>query len=342
MAAEGVELLFSMEDLAVVGIFEVITHLPRIKKIFNQIIKAARQKAPAAAVLIDSPDFNLRLAKRLNPVSIPILYYVSPTIWAWRKGRLKIIKKTVNKMMLIFPFEEEIYKEHLIPASFIGHPLLERIKTSLPREEFCKKYGYEPQKKLITLLPGSRKSEIKYHMPILMDAAELIRKEFEVQFAIVLAENLNRHDISGLVPPDLKDIQIQESHPYEALAASDLALSACGTANLEAALLGTPVVSFYRISPLTYYFGIKFIKIKYYSIVNILAGRKIIPELIQSDFTGKNLYTEARKILTSDSSKSEMLNQFQEIREKLGKKKASENAADELKRLITTQSPSLL
>jgi len=334
MAKEGVHLLFPIEKLAVVGAFEVISHLPRIKIIFNRIRKEIKHKEPAAAVLIDSPDFNLRLAKKLNKLAIPILYYISPTVWAWRKWRLKTIKKTVEKMMLIFPFEEKIYKEYGIPAVYVGHPLKERVKTSLTREEFTEKYGLDPQKKLIVILPGSRKSELKYHMPVLSEAIQAIKNEWNAQFILLLAENLDKNFLSSLIYPQLKDLKILTEDHYEAIASSDLALSACGTVNLEAALLETPLISFYRISPLSYFFGIKLIKIKNYSIVNILAGKRIIPELIQRDFSAENILQETKKLLDSDEARSEMKSHFRDIKRILGERNASQNAARELENLI--------
>ena len=177
MEREGVNLLFPVGELAVVGVFEIISHLPRIKKIFNKIKREVKRQKPAAAVLIDSPDFNLRLAKKLKKLSIPVLYYISPTVWVWRKGRLKTIKKTVDKMMLIFPFEEKIYEDYGIPAVYVGHPLRERVRASLTKNEFLEKYGLSAQKKLISLLPGSRQSELKYHLPVLAEALEKIKNE---------------------------------------------------------------------------------------------------------------------------------------------------------------------
>lgn len=334
MATEGVHLLFPIEELAVVGVFEVISHLPRIKKIFNRIKKEIKRQKPSASVLIDSPDFNLRLAKKLKKLQIPILYYISPTVWAWRKGRLKTIKKTVEKMMLIFPFEEKIYEEYEIPAVYVGHPLKERVKASLTKEEFSKKYELDPKKKLIALLPGSRKSELKYHMPVLAQALERIRSEWDVQFVLLLAESLERDFLQNLVPRWLKGIKILSEDHYEAIASSDLVLSACGTANLESALLETPLISFYRISPLTYFFGHRLATIKNFSIVNILAGKRIIPELIQRDFTAENIYEETKKILDSEERKSEMIAHFRRIKILLGEKNASQNASQELERLI--------
>jgi len=334
MAGQGVELVFSIEKLAVVGVFEVISHLPRIKKIFDRIKREVRLRKPSAAVLIDSPDFNLRLAKRLKRLSIPVLYYISPTVWAWREGRLRTIKKTVEKMMLIFPFEEKIYEEHRIPAVYVGHPLQERVKVSFSKEEFIKKHGLDPQKKLISILPGSRKSEIKYHIPVLSPAIQLIKSKWDAQFILLLAESLEEDLILSLIPPELKEIKILTEDRYEAMASSDLVLSACGTANLEAALLEAPLISFYRISPLTYFFGHRLAKIENFSIVNVLAQKKIIPELIQNNFSAENIFAEAKKILDNDEARSEMKSHFRRIKSLLGEKVASQNAALELERLL--------
>jgi lipid-A-disaccharide synthase len=342
MAAQGVELVFSIEKLAVVGVFEVISHLPRIKKIFDRIKREVRLRKPSAAVLIDSPDFNLRLAKKLKRLSIPVLYYISPTVWAWREGRLRTIKKTVSRMMLIFPFEEKIYEEHGIPAVYIGHPLRERVKIAFSKEEFKKKHGLDPQKKLISLLPGSRKSEIKFHMPILARAIQLIRGEWDAQFILLLAESLEKDFLLSFIPAVLKEIRILSEEHYEAMASSDLVLSACGTANLEAALLETPFISFYRISPLTYFFGYKLArlaKIENFSIVNILAAEKIIPELIQKNFSAENIFVETKKILSHEELSSKMKGHFRRIKALLGEKVASLNAALELERLLKKREP---
>jgi len=341
MSAEGVELIFPTEDLAVVGGIEILSHLPRIKKIFNRIKKEIQERRPVASVLIDSPDFNLRLAKKLKKLSVPVLYYISPTVWAWRKGRLKTIKKTVEKMLLIFPFEEQIYESQGITASYVGHPLTERIKVTISKEKFFQKHRLDPQKKLITLLPGSRKSELKYHMPVLNKALLKIKSEIPAQFIMISAENIDKHFLSSFIPQGFNDLKILSTDSYEAIASSELVLSACGTANLEAALLETPLISFYRLSPLTYYAGIKFVRIKNYSIVNILAGKKIIPELIQKHFFPENIFQETKKILRSQETRLEMISNFRRIKKILGNQKASLNAARELDKIIKAKRTAL-
>lgn len=334
MEKEGVHLIFPVEALSIVGGIEVISHLPRVRNIFNRIKKEIKRQKPIVSVLIDSPDFNLRLAKKLKKLSIPVFYYISPTVWAWRKRRLRSIKKTIERMMLIFPFEEKIYNEHKIPALYVGHPLKEKLKVSLSKEEFLRKYGFDPEKKLIALLPGSRKSELKYHMPVLLEAVKKIRKGYPAQFVLILAESLDKNILSDFIPPHFNELKVITENSYEAIASSELALSACGTANLEAALLKTPVISFYRISPLTYHIGVRFITIKNYSIVNILSGKRIIAELIQKDFSPENIFQEAKKILDSEGVRSEMIEEFRKIKQILGDEIASKNAAQELEKLI--------
>jgi lipid-A-disaccharide synthase len=334
MEAEGVEILFPMENLAVVGIVEIVSQIPRIRKIFRRIHNEVKARNPKAAVLIDSPDFNLRLAKRLKKLDVPVLYYISPTVWAWRRGRLRAIKRNVSKMLLIFPFEEAIYKEEGIPARFVGHPLLERIHVAFGREEFCRKYGLDSKKKLIVLLPGSRATEIRFHLPVLIQALEIMRSAWDAQFVLVQADHLETDFYGRLVPEGLPGLTIIRQDAYEAMAAGDLILSACGTANLEAALLGTPLIAFYRLSPLTYIFGVKLVRIKNYSIVNILAGDRVVPELIQAAFTPDNLFREAKRILDSPDVRDAMKARFRDIRSSLGEAPASKNAALELDRLF--------
>ena len=339
MAAEGVELLYSIHDLGVIGGVEVLTHLSRIKKIFNRINREVKTRRPKASVLIDSPDFNLRLAKKLKKQSIPVLYYVSPTVWAWRKGRLKTIKKTVEKMMLIFPFEEKTYEESGIPAVYVGHPLKEKVSVSFTREEFMKKYGLNTQKKLISLLPGSRKNELKYHMPVLPEALYRIHSEWDAHFILLLAESLDKNLVSDYLPLFPEELTVLTENHYEAMAASDLVLSASGTANLEAALLETPLIVFYRLSPFTYSFFRLVSKLDTFSIVNILGGKRIVPELIQRDFTPDNIFQETKKILDSEMTRSEMIGHFKKIKKILGEKIASQNAAQELRTMIFGDSP---
>jgi lipid-A-disaccharide synthase len=339
MAEQSVETIFSVKDLSLMGVFEVLAHIPRVRGILRRLDREAAARGAVAAVLIDSPDFNLRLAGKLRKSGIPVLYYVSPTVWAWRPGRLKTIRRFVTRMMLIFPFEERIYRTEGIPATFVGHPLLERIGTGTDRAGFVSKHGLDPDRKIVAVLPGSRRSELGYHAPVVAEAMARIRRLVPVQFVLVQAENIGRDELEKAFPGGLAGITVVDRDPYDAMAAADLVMAACGTATLEAALLGTPVVAFYRISPFTYLAGRPFVRIGQYCIVNILAGKAVVPELIQKEFTPENLTREAMRILSSAEAREAMKAEFRAIRHDLGERPASVNAALELDRLIDPSSP---
>ncbi|MBM3312417.1 MAG: lipid-A-disaccharide synthase [Candidatus Aminicenantes bacterium] len=334
MADAGVEILAPMEDLAVVGLAEVVTEIPRIGRLLRRLAEDAGRRNPAAALLIDSPDFNLRLAKRLKALGVPVLYYIGPTVWAWRRGRLKTVRDFVRKMCFIFPFEESLYREAGIPARFVGHPLLGRVRVRFGREEFLAKYGLDPGRPLIALMPGSRRSEVRSHMPTLVRAARRLREEVSAQFVLLQAEDLDPDLIPSFLSREEVDVLLLRQDAYEALAASDIVLSACGTANLEAALLGAPLVSFYRLSPLTYALGRPFVRIGRYSIVNILAGRPVVPEFIQRRFEAEGLAAEALRLLADGERRTAMRAEFLKIRESLGEENAAGNVARELRALV--------
>ena len=334
MAAAGVDLLFSIDELSAVGITEVITRLPHFRRLLRSIEKEVDARRPAAALLIDSPDFNLRLAGKLKASGVPVVYYISPTVWAWRRGRLKTIRRCVDRMLLIFPFEREIYEEQGIPFRFVGHPLLDSVAVKLSREEFLAKHGLRGDRPIVCLLPGSRPTELRRHLPVVAAGAERLGREMEVQFVLVLAESLTRDDLAGFISPDDGRIFILTEDAYEAMAYSSLVLSACGTANLEAAILGTPLIAFYRLSPLTYYPFRRLVKIRDYSIVNILARKRIVPELIQGALTPDRLAREARDLLRSEERRSAMREEFAVITRGLGRGRAAVNAARALAEVL--------
>ncbi len=337
MQAEGVEIIVPIEELNAVGIFEVVTRLPHFQKIFRHLEREVDARKPAAAVLIDSPDFNLRLARKLKKSGIPVLYYISPTVWAWRGGRLKTIRRFVDKMLLIFPFETQIYAEHDIPASYVGHPLKHKVNVRLSRSEFCTKHGFPEREKLIAILPGSRPTELKNHLPVLVETVRRVKDAIQARFLLILAENLKRDCVADVAGNQSQTVQVLTEDGYEAMAYSEIALSACGTANLEVALLGTPLIAFYRLSPLTYYPFRKLVKIHDYSIVNILAGRTVVPELIQTHFTASGLAKMTKLLFFSEEKKAAMRAEFKRIRESLGDARAAENVALELEKIIGPQ-----
>ena len=337
LAEEGVEICCSIKELSAVGIFEVITRIPQIRRVFALLEKEVQARNPASAILIDSPDFNLRLAKKLHKAGIPILYYISPTVWAWRSGRLKVIRNVVNRMCLIFPFEKKLYDDNGIPAVFVGHPLKDKVIARLSRDEFLSKYSLPRQGPLITLLPGSRRTEIKNHLPVLIAAARRLRTEIPVHFLLVLAESIDRDYLHKYLPRGEEGIDVLTRDGYDAVAHSDLVLSACGTANLETALLGTPFIAFYRLSPLTYYPFHRLVRIRAYSIVNILASKAVVPELIQGRFSTPQLVRETKALLFSGESRARMKEEFRRIAGLLGQEKASEGVTRELEEIVFPQ-----
>ncbi len=334
MAEAGVDLLFSIDELSAVGIFEVIGRLPHFRRIFRSIEREVDARRPAAALLIDSPDFNLRLARKLKASGIPVVYYISPTVWAWRRRRLKAVRESVDRMLLIFPFEEEIYNEQGIPVTFVGHPLIDKVAVKLSREEFLGKHGLRSDLPIVGLLPGSRPTELRNHLPAVAGAVERLAREMDLQFVLVLAESLGQNALGGFFPPDEKRALILTEDAYEAMAYSSLVLSACGTANLEAAILGTPLVAFYRLSPFTYYPFRRLVKISDYSIVNILARKRVVPELIQGALTPERLAAEARSLLLSEGRRSAMRAEFAALTRELGRGPAALNVATALAQVL--------
>ncbi len=334
LEAEGLEVLHPLRELAIMGLVEVVSSIPRLRRILADVAEAARQRRPAAAVLIDSPDFNLRLAKKLRAAGIPVLYYVSPTVWAWRRGRLRTIAATVRKMLLIFPFEAELYAARGIPHAYVGHPLEDKAKSSRGRAEFLADLGLDPARPLVAVLPGSREGELARHLPVVVPAVLRLMSEAGVQAAIIKAESVSDETLARLMPEAGRGLPIVRDGAYDAMAAADLVLAACGTANLEAAFVGTPLIAFYRISPLTYAVGKPFVRVKRYSIVNILAGRDVVPELIQGRLTADRLFAEAKRLLDSGSERDRMRKDMAEVRALMEVRDPSGNAARELAALV--------
>ena len=339
LAEAGLERLHPMDALSTVGLVEVVSRLPRLVSILRSVVRAAASRRPAAAVLIDAPDFNLRLAPRLRRLGIPVLYYVSPTVWAWRAGRLKTIKRNVRKMLLIFPFEQGIYERAGIPHAYVGHPLQDKVAASQDRETFRTRHHLDLRRPLVILLPGSRAGEVLRHLPVLGQAAERLRTELGASCLIVRAESVAAETLRAAWPAGIELPPVLPAPGYDAMAAADLVISSCGTANLEAALLGTPFIAFYRISPLTYLLGRPFVRIGRYSIVNILAGRTVVPELIQNRFTPETVFSEARRLLESEAERARIREDLGRIAALMKVDNPSGNAARELAALVETARP---
>ena len=323
MRATGVRNIVDSESLSVVGLFEVIRHIPGIYGEFRKLIAAAKREKPELAILTDSPDFNLRLAKKLKKQGIPVVYLVAPQAWAWRKWRTGQMARDLAQLYCIFPFEEPFFTKAGVPTRYIGHPLARIIKPRWTRDEFRARHGLDPSKPIITLLPGSRLGETDRHLEVLVHAAELIRKVRSVNFLWATGPGfLERADLAQLGARfreliSSQSIQVVEAETWEAIAASRIVLAASGTVTMEAALLGIPMVSFYKVSQLSWNLGRWLVDVPHLTMVNLIAGKRIVPELMQNDCTASRLAEEALRILDDGPARSEMMEGLAEVTAKL-------------------------
>jgi lipid-A-disaccharide synthase len=329
LAAQGARLVAHVRDLAVVGLLEVVRHLPRLRRIFRRVLAEVDRERPDLAVLIDYAGFNLRLARKLHARGVPIVYYVSPQVWAWRQGRVRTIRETVRRMLVLFPFEPDFYARAGVPAAFVGHPLVDRLRPSGDRRAGRAALGFDPARPLVAVLPGSRRQEIRYNLPPLLGAVRrLMQKRPDLQFALAAAPGLDpawlQSQLSGLPVPVLR------GRADALMAAADLALLASGTATVEAALVGTPMVVVYRVSPVSYALGKRFVNVPHYAMVNLIAGRRLVPELIQHELTPERVAEEALRLLESPDALREVEAGLAEVRRALGEPGASRRAAREV------------
>jgi lipid-A-disaccharide synthase len=318
MQAAGVRAVVDSRSIAVVGLVEVIAHIPRIYGEFRKLKKAIVAEKPDVAVLTDAPDFNLRLAKFLRRQRVPVVYLIAPQAWAWRRGRVKTLRATVDRLLCIFPFEEEFFARHGVPTTYIGHPLARIVEASLTREAFCAKFGLPADKKIVVLLPGSRLGEIERHLPDLVDAAKRLGDRGFVfllalpgGFGNTFSERIRGWSIQ------LKGCQVIEDATWDALAHAEMALAASGTVTIEAALLGCPLVTFYKVNALSWILGRWMVRVPFLSMVNLVAGRKIAPELIQGEMTGERIAAEAIRLLDDHTAMDAMRAGLKEVAAKL-------------------------
>lgn len=325
LLAERASLVAHVRDLAVVGLFEVLRHLRRIRGVFRSLLAEVDRDPPRLAVLIDYPDFNLRLARELHRRRIPVVYYVSPQVWAWRRGRLRSIRETVARMLVIFPFEEALYREAAVPVTFVGHPLVDLVRPDADPATFLLSVGLDPSRPAVAVLPGSRPQEIGHNLPPLAGAIALLcRKRPDLQFVLPMAPSLDVSVFRGL---DGLPLRLVANRTHAALAAASLALVASGTATVEAALLRTPMVVVYRLSPLSYMLGRPFVRVPHYAMVNLVAGERIVPELIQSEFTPERVEREALLLLDNPEKAARMRDALLRVGRLLGEPGASGRAA---------------
>src|SRR5690242_4035269 len=286
MRATGVEIITDYSEVSVVGITEVFKRLPSLVRAMRHLVDEATRRRPPLAILTDFPGFHLRLARKLRPKGIRNVYYICPQFWAWRPWRVNLVRRRFAEALCIFHFEEKFYADAGVPVKFIGHPLVGNVQTTLTRELFCKKYGLEDGKPILTVLPGSRRGEIAHHLPVLVEGlGEMRRRVFgPPQVVVAVAPGLDAARLEKNFPADWH-VRLVSDDTYNARAAAALAIAPSGTATVETALLGTPMIAVYRLSPPTARLAKPLAKTKFFSMVNLIAGRAVVPELIQDDFT---------------------------------------------------------
>ncbi|MBM3753575.1 MAG: lipid-A-disaccharide synthase [Acidobacteria bacterium] len=319
MRAAGVEAVVESESLAVVGLVEVIMHLPRIYGEFRKLVAAMEARKPKLAILTDSPDFHFRVAAQAKRSGIPVAYLVAPQVWAWRKGRVKTMRRIIDELFCIFPFEPKFFADNGMPqTSFIGHPLAWMAKPSMPREEFLKRHGLDPARPLVTLLPGSRAGEAARHLPSVIDAVERIRQSVDVSAVWAAPKGLigRMRDASTFRERiSRSSIQLIEGETWDAIAHASLALAASGTVAMEAALMGTPMVTYYRVSSVSWFVGRWLVDVPFFTMVNLVAGRRIVPELMQNEGDGPALAAAALQLLTDEAAQTAMRSELAKIGE---------------------------
>jgi lipid-A-disaccharide synthase len=316
LRAEGVRTVVDAADLAVVGLLEVVRHLPRIWGEYRKLVAAARAEKPELAILTDSPDFHLRVARRLAAQGIPVVYLVAPQAWAWRKGRVKTLRRTVTQLLCIFPFEEEFFRAAGVNTTYVGHPAAGLVKPSLSRDEFFRKHGLDAARPLITALPGSRRGEAARHLPALMEAVRILHREQAMNFVLPASATTGAAFFASRIGD--APVRVIEGESWDAMAHSTLALAASGTVTVEAALLGVPMVTFYKVTWPSWLMGKLLVKVPYYTMVNLIAGRRVVPELMQSQMTGRRIAGEALRLLGDPDARERMLAGLAEVRHRLG------------------------
>ena len=303
MRAAGCATVVDAKDLSVVGITEILSHLPKIWGLFHKLIAEADRRKPDLAVVIDSPAFNWRVARQMHKRGIPIVYYVCPQFWAWRRGRVRLLRKYVTKALVIFPFEEKFYRDRGVDATFVGHPLADLPQPAIDRAEYAAQHKLDAAKSWITLMPGSRVKEVRMNLPAMLESSTKLGSAYE--FLLPVAPTLGRGFLESLIGTRGAICLVPEALP--ALAQSRAGIIASGTATVEAAIMGTPFVMVYRVSPLTYFLGRPRVRVPHFAMVNLIAGEEIVPELVQQDFTAENVVARLNEILPDGPARSKMI-----------------------------------
>ncbi len=329
MEEAGVGILVPASDVAVVGLTEVFSRLSSIVRAHLKLRSLLKNSPTDLLVLIDFPDFNINLARTAKRCGVPVLYYISPQIWAWREGRIRKIAKRVDRMAVILPFEKEFYLNHGMDVDYVGHPLLDSVPHSLDKGEIVKELELENGRPIVGLLPGSRCEEIRNLLPMMIGAAEILASRYpDLKCILPVAPTISSNLIQPLISRSVVDIRISRTDIYQCLSACDLALVTSGTATLETAIMGVPMVIVYRVSPVTYWIGKMVVNVPYVGLVNLVAGDEIVPELIQNEVTPVSLADHAFGILEDERRKADIMRGLRMVREKLGSGGASVRTAE--------------
>jgi lipid-A-disaccharide synthase len=336
MRAAGCDTVVDAKDLAVIGITEILGQLPKIWKLFHRLIDEADLRKPDLAVVIDSPGFNWRVAREMKKRGVPVVYYVCPQFWAWRQGRVKLLRDYVDKALVIFPFEEKFYRDRGVDAEFVGHPLADLARPEVTRAEYANEFNLDLPKQWITLMPGSRRKEVRMNLPVILDSAATLGDSYE--FLLPVAPTLDAAFFHQFLLPGVRERLHLVPEALPALAHSRVGIIASGTATVEATLMELPFVMVYRVTGLTYLLGSSTVKVPYFAMVNLIAGERVVPELVQQDFTPEKVVAEVNRILSDSEPRERMLRGLRTVKARLkgptGGMSAPERAAIAVRKLL--------
>lgn len=335
MRAAGVETLVDSSEMAVVGLVEVLAHFDVIARAFLKLRKILTSAPPDLLILIDYPDFNLLLARVARKAGVKVLYYISPQVWAWRVGRVKKIARLVDRMAVVFPFEVPFYENAGVPVSFVGHPLADIVRPTMSRSDALDAFGLDSARRIVGLFPGSRRGEVARLFPVIMESAALLKERYpDLQFILPLAPSLTMTDIGPRLTASGLDVKVVRDNIYDVMQVCDAIVTVSGTVTLEIALMGTPMVIIYKVSPLTYEVGKRLIKVDHIGICNIVGGERVVPELIQHEASAERIAAEIGRCLDDEAYARSVRGKLAMVKEKLGAGGCSETVAGIVREMI--------
>ncbi len=335
MREAGVDIVVDSAEVALVGLLEVVHKMPALNRAWRRLLAETRRRKPALAILTDFPGFHLHLSRALKRKGVRNIYFVCPQFWAWRPRRVNLVRRRFERGLCIFPFEVDFYRKHGVQVDWIGHPLVDQVRATMSRAEFARQHNLDAAKPIVALLPGSRTGELAQHMPVLIEAAAKLHAAApERQFALALASGLSPAHVEPYLRADVP-LRVLPDSTYDLLAASDVAIVSSGTATVETALIDTPMVVIYRVAPITAAIARRLVRTPYFAMVNLIAGKQVVPELIQNDFTPENVAREAEHLLNSPEARDAMRRELAIVRERLGPPGAIDRAADIIASLLS-------